>query len=75
MGTNHKHIGILYLVFGFFSGMIGLALSMIIRLELAKPGSLFLSNHQFYNSVVTMHAVTMIFFFVMPVLIGSFGNY
>lgn len=75
MGTNHKHLGILYLIFAFFSGVVGLALSMIIRLELAKPGSLFLNNPQLYNSTVTLHAVAMIFFFVMPALIGSFGNF
>lgn len=74
--TSHKDIGILYLIYGMISAMVATAMSVIIRLELSGPGDQFLhENRQVYNVLVTGHAIAMIFLFVMPVLIGAFGNF
>jgi len=55
------------------SGAFGTSLSLIIRLELSAPGGFIIGgDYQFYNVVVTAHALVIIFFTVMPLLIGGF---
>ena len=74
--TNHKDIGILYLVFAAWSGIIATTMSMLIRMELSSPGpGILAGNGQLYNVLITAHGLLMLFFVVMPALMGGFGNY
>ena len=74
LSSNAKDIGTLYLMFALFSGLIGTAFSVLIRLELSGPGVQYIADNQLYNSIITAHAILMIFFMVMPALIGGFGK-
>lgn len=75
LSSNAKDIGTLYLIFALFSGLLGTAFSVLIRLELSGPGVQYIADNQLYNSIITAHAILMIFFMVMPALIGGFGNF
>ena len=81
--TNHKDIGTMYIVLSLVAALVGGAMSFWIRLELLDPGIQFnvfgageeAAYFQFYNVLVTSHAFIMVFFVVMPALIGGFGNW
>lgn len=56
--TNAKDIGTLYLMFAIFTGLLGTAFSILIRLELSRPGSQFLAgDNQLYNVIATSHGI------------------
>jgi cytochrome c oxidase subunit 1 len=71
--TDHKKIGILYVVNSFLFFFIGGVLALFVRAELAQPG-LQLTDELTYNQLFTVHATVMIFLFIIPILAG-FGNY
>ena len=74
--TNHKDIGTLYIIFSIIAGLIGSGFSIMLRAQLAHPhGTFFHGDYQFYNVILTAHALVMVFFMIMPGLIGGFGNW
>ncbi|MBU2232922.1 MAG: cytochrome c oxidase subunit I [Alphaproteobacteria bacterium] len=85
LSTNHKDIGTLYLIFSVIAGIIGSGISGMMRLELAETGIQYLpmwagttdyaAALHLWNVLVTAHGLIMIFFVVMPALIGGFGNW
>ena len=90
MSTNHKDIGILYLVVSAFVGFISVAFTIYMRLELMEPGVQYMClegarfiassaectpNGHLWNVMITYHGVLMMFFVVIPALFGGFGNY
>ena len=79
--TNHKDIGTMYLVFAICTGIIGGLFSILMRLELQDPGMQYFLNADgspdghWWNVVITAHGLIMVFFVVMPAVIGGFGNW
>ena len=74
--TNHKDIGTMYIIYAIIAGLVGALFSVIMRLELQEPGmQYFGDDFQSFNVVVTAHGLIMVFFMVMPALIGGFGNW
>jgi cytochrome c oxidase subunit 1 len=73
--TNHKDIGTLYIIFSIIAGLIGGAFSMLMRYELQQPGLQLVADGQMWNVWITAHGLIMVFFVVMPGLIGGFGNW
>ena len=78
--TNHKDIGTLYLLFAIIAGLVGGFFSLIMRMELQDPGVQYLltdgaPDGQLWNVIITAHGLIMVFFVVMPALIGGFGNW
>ena len=75
MSTNHKDIGTLYLTMAFIGACVGGILSEIMRTQLAVPHNTLVPNGNEWNDIITAHGLIMIFWFVMPALIGGFGNW
>jgi cytochrome c oxidase subunit I len=75
MSTNHKDIGTLYLLFSASAGLVGGMLSILMRLQLMHSGQHYVGSGQEWNTIVTAHGLVMIFFTLMPALMGGFGNW
>ncbi len=73
--TNHKDIGTLYLIFAIIAGLVGGIFSVLMRMELQSPGMNVVADGQVWNVFITAHGLIMVFFTVMPALIGGFGNW
>nr|YP_009746614.1 cytochrome c oxidase subunit 1 [Jenufa minuta]QII41630.1 cytochrome c oxidase subunit 1 [Jenufa minuta] len=72
--TSAKDIGFMYLIFAIWCAIIASTMSILIRMELSSPGENFLTG-QIYNVLITGHGLLMLFFVVMPSLMGGFGNW
>lgn len=72
--TNHKDIGIIYIVYGVFIGFLGRIFSWMLRFEIITSRNNFIYNNHYFNVLTTAHALVMIFFFLMPSLISRFRN-
>jgi heme/copper-type cytochrome/quinol oxidase subunit 1 len=76
--TSHKLIGLYYGYTGYIAGFIGYSISMLIRMELNLQGLSCLRKMKevtIYNNWITIHGLIMLFFFIMPIAIGYYGNY
>ena len=72
LSTNHKDIGTMYIIYGIVAGVISAAISVWFRMELQEPGDqVFDGNYQLYNVLITAHALLMVFFMIMPAMIGG----
>src|SRR4051794_41410748 len=67
--TDHKRIGIMYLVLTFVFFLLGGTEALLIRLQLSQAQNTLLTP-QTYNELITMHGTTMVFLFVVPVMAG-----
>ncbi len=74
LSTDHKRIGILYLIALMIFFAVGVTFGFLMRLELIAPGKTIM-DPQTYNSIFTLHGVIMIFLFVIPGLPAVFGNF
>lgn len=74
LSTDHKRIGILYLIAIIFFFLVGMTFGFLMRLELIAPGKTIM-DAQTYNSFFTLHGVIMIFLFVIPGIPAIFGNF
>jgi cytochrome c oxidase subunit 1 len=75
MSTNHKDIGTLYITMAFIGACTGGMLSEIMRQQLMYPHNTIITSGAAWNAIITAHGLIMIFWFVMPALIGGFGNW
>ncbi|MEX0301324.1 MAG: cytochrome c oxidase subunit 1, partial [Leisingera sp.] len=91
MSTNHKDIGILYLIVSAIAGLISVIFTVYMRMELMDPGVQYMClegarmfadasaectpNGHLWNVMITAHGILMMFFVVIPALFGGFGNY
>jgi heme/copper-type cytochrome/quinol oxidase subunit 1 len=76
LSTNHRRIATMYFSFVLVTGFAGLALATLIRIELAYPGQVFMINNaERYLTIISLHGIIMVFFVVIPVLFGAFGNF
>src|SRR5881628_2834653 len=72
--TDHKKIGIMYVINSFLFFLIGGVFALLVRTELAAPGIQLFTNEHVYNEAFSIHATVMIFLFIIPMLAGL-GNF